>query len=161
MLVAQLITFAEAEAGADQHGEPCRFLRRVPGPVNEPEVFDEEDINRHEDEQDENDRAHERGVEERDRAGSEEGKDESGDRGRQNRRPIDRHMARVALHRDRCAGEGGELVRAENRRDRRARQENEHRGNLDQPAAAYHGVDKSCEERRRAEQQNQGHGGLG
>ena len=72
----------ETEPGADQDAEPFRLPRRVPGLVNEPEVLDDENINRHENEQHENDRAHEGGVKQRDRARAEEGKDERGQRPR-------------------------------------------------------------------------------
>jgi hypothetical protein len=55
-------------------------------------------------------------------------------------------MARVALHRDRRPGTRGEFVRAENRRDRRAREQDEHRRDLDQAAAAHDGVDETGQE---------------
>jgi hypothetical protein len=69
-------------------------------------------------------------------------------------------MARVALHRDGRSGAGGEFVGAENRCDRRARQQKEHGGNLDQTAAAHDRVDKTGEVRGTRKKQDQGHDSI-
>ena len=147
--------FVKAERGSDQNTEP---LRKDLGLIHQPKHRPQKAVlvllvlvaiyvffvNR----------AQIGRVQKRDRARTEERKNESRDRRRHNGRPIVGDVLGVAPHGDRRSGAGSEFVCSENGRDGHSGQQNQHGGNLDQPAAAHDRIDEAGEQRKRAEKKD-------
>jgi len=113
-------------------------------------IFADERVDGHRDQEHQNEGPQQIGVEVAEGAGSQKGEDKGSGSGGQKGFPVQRYVAGVAPHRNRGAGNAGELARSENGGHGHVRQKDEQSRQLNQTSASHHRIDQASQKRKEA-----------